>query len=92
MAEWARRADAHAPVRQGHCEACHDPHGGGTHLITQATEPLCLKCHGEKRSGWRKDSHVHQPQPRGDCLKCHAPHLSDQPRLVAVPAGQLCAG
>ncbi len=80
----------HAPVAEGDCLSCHQPHGGaGPSLleVTDSQEKLCLECHEEDEFG-RK--YVHGPVGSGACTQCHNPHASDQPALLRQPSRKLC--
>lgn len=80
---------AHAPVREGDCEACHTPHGARGERLFRTSEPArCLGCHDATPF---QRAHVHAPA-RDGCSSCHAPHGSAQPALLARPEAELCAG
>lgn len=77
------------------CDSCHTevstPHpqrGAKTFALTQEVPALCGDCH----DAFGGKAHVHSPVADGMCTDCHDPHSSAQPRLLAVPLGELCAG
>ncbi|MBO8125682.1 MAG: hypothetical protein H0Z38_00410 [Firmicutes bacterium] len=77
----------HAPVKEGKCTTCHNPHGSDFHhLLYKDAEELCQDCHNSTSRGSQALSLKCQP----GCLKCHTPHASSyQGRLRAEPPGGL---
>jgi predicted CXXCH cytochrome family protein len=68
------KARSHAPVADGMCTACHDPHGSGQpKLLVAAVPDLCFTCHSADTLGKKN---VHASAAQGKCLTCHAPHSS----------------
>jgi predicted CXXCH cytochrome family protein len=78
----------HAPVGDGDCLSCHDPHGGTTSkLLTHPTLPeLCADCHADTLAG----DHIHEPAASGECLSCHDAHTSDHTGLLIDEQPSLC--
>lgn len=80
------RGEAHAPVAEGDCYACHVRHDGEWKLVLLDTVPkLCLRCHGRTADG-----NLHKPVSEGQCLSCHNPHNSTHPKLLIADAPGLC--
>lgn len=80
---------SHAPVRDGQCMACHDPHGSEhkAQLIGDPNRDLCVKCHN---ADFMKKKFVHGPVAVGACATCHKSHSSDLPKLLNADANALC--
>jgi len=78
----ARGRVVHAPVMDGMCTACHDPHQSDHkgQLKRKAGPDLCLTCHARDGSG--DQGSVHAPYQSGMCLNCHGPHFSDTVALL----------
>ncbi|MBP1635151.1 MAG: cytochrome family protein [Acidobacteria bacterium] len=87
----------HAPVNDGSCIACHQPHSaGGAYLVDQPSmNELCTTCH---------DYSTHSAHPLGekaidprnknlrvDCLSCHKGHGTEYKwMLLAATNVELC--
>lgn len=80
----------HAPVAEGLCTGCHDPHGSDhAHLL--ASDParkLCFSCHEQKE--YTGKEHDHEPASSGACILCHDSHSSWNPRLLVKTGSRLC--
>ncbi len=65
------------------CVDCHNPHGSSQpHAMLQTTnanEPGCFKCHGDKRGPFTFE---HAPVRLEGCNACHEPHGSANPRML----------
>jgi len=64
------------------CVDCHNPHGGPLPKqiqATQANEPGCGKCHGDKVGPFPFE---HAPVRLEGCGACHQPHGSANPRML----------
>ncbi len=65
------------------CVDCHNPHGSSQpHFMLQTTnanEPGCFKCHGDKRGPFTFE---HAPVRLEGCNACHEPHGSANPRML----------
>lgn len=81
----------HAPVSQGRCSACHNPHASrfGKLLISQPG-PLCDSCH-PSIAKQKQASAVHRPVAEGRCGACHNSHGSEHASLLIESATQLCS-
>lgn len=79
----------HAPVRDGRCMDCHDPHGSQhpKALLADPRKDLCLRCHKQEFS---RSTFVHGPVAVGACIVCHKPHASTEPKLLVQDARSLC--
>ena len=82
-------ATMHAPVRDGKCMECHDPHGSDYQriLVADPKRDLCIKCHKQQLDTFK---FVHGPVAVGACIVCHKPHSSAQPKLLVQDAKSLC--
>ena len=83
-------ASVHAPVRNGRCLPCHEPHISGKKGLPSAKPPACADCHPAVGERLKTDRFVHGPMNLGDCGLCHAVHASEQPALLVRPATALC--
>lgn len=64
------------------CVDCHNPHGSQrtpSMQMTNANEPGCFKCHGDKRGPFTFE---HAPVKTDGCAACHEPHGSANPRML----------
>jgi DmsE family decaheme c-type cytochrome len=64
------------------CVDCHNPHGSSLPRqmqTTQANEPGCAKCHGDKMGPFPFE---HAPVRLEGCGACHQPHGSANPRML----------
>lgn len=91
--KYGRKLTIHAPVAEGECLACHDPHGSnaGSKLLTVDYDltALCTNCHDPDML---TAAFGHGPAVSGACTQCHNPHEANQPRLLVKPLQQLCNG
>jgi len=57
------------------CITCHDPHGGGDHLLksTAGGGALCADCHAEEVAAGEAHTHHAAGRPGSDCVDCHMP-------------------
>jgi DmsE family decaheme c-type cytochrome len=82
---------SHHPIKEGKmvCSGCHDPHGGETANLKEATINLtCYKCHGEFQGPFV----IEHPPVRENCCYCHNPHGAVANHLLKRPATFLCLG
>ena len=64
------------------CVDCHNPHGSLLPKMVRtasASEPGCLKCHGDKRGPF---VYEHAPVRLESCATCHEVHGSANPRML----------
>ena len=77
----------HAPVKDGACTTCHDPHASEhPKLLTQSLNELCVTCHSDQT----EHQQMHGPVADGDCSVCHTPHESDTKALLVTDGDELC--
>lgn len=81
----------HAPVVEGKCLSCHDPHGSEHRrvLVAEPNQDLCMRCHKQKMD-ISKSKYVHGPVAVGACIVCHKPHSSELPKLLIQDAKSTC--
>ncbi len=84
-----REGSMHAPVANGMCLDCHDPHGSEHRrlLVADPKRDLCIRCHSQDIA--RKEF-VHGPVAVGACIVCHKPHSSPHPSLLVSDSRELC--
>ena len=78
-----------APVKEGNCAACHDPHASSFRFQLKSTslEGLCFNCHDKSV----KDRTIlHGPVEKGDCIACHRPHSSPYKGLLPEQGDEFC--
>lgn len=86
----------HAPLLQGRCTGCHDPHASSRASLLKADgNALCTGCHNSGRhSHSLRPTNRHQtgaatpadwPLDQGQftCTGCHEPHVAGSARLLA---------
>lgn len=91
MAGSLHAAFPHAPVVNGQCTSCHDPHAS-QHGALLHVDPkvLCVSCHGASGDlGFGKMS-THGPFQNLECTACHAVHGSDYAGMLIQPQRPLC--
>jgi predicted CXXCH cytochrome family protein len=84
-------AFAHTPVREGKCEACHNPHASEfPNLLSGPAGGICWSCHEDVKAQ-TKATVVHRPFEKGQCLDCHLAHggkadmnLKDEPKTLCI--------
>ncbi|RME56473.1 MAG: hypothetical protein D6795_01365 [Deltaproteobacteria bacterium] len=79
----------HAPVANGACVLCHDPHKSKIeHLLKAPERELCAKCHAAEKLAKTK---FHIMAEERSCTSCHDPHRSEGPALLhASEGGGVC--
>jgi predicted CXXCH cytochrome family protein len=80
----------HAPVVEGDCTGCHDPHRSDIDplLSKSPTGGLCADCHEE--DPMLHAEFLHGPVEAGLCVLCHEAHSSSNVHLVREGSGNLC--
>jgi predicted CXXCH cytochrome family protein len=82
-----KKANVHAPVKEGTCTTCHDPHSSNEpKLLASPVKDLCGACHGDETEFAR----LHGPVSAGECTACHTPHESAAKGLLLKEGGDLC--
>jgi predicted CXXCH cytochrome family protein len=70
----------HAPVNDGRCDLCHQPHESTERfLLTRKAQDLCLDCHPFAQMVKLRG---HATMGTAECVSCHDPHRSEQKNLV----------
>jgi predicted CXXCH cytochrome family protein len=78
----------HAPVEDGECSSCHNPHGSPYKFqLLKGGSDLCFDCHDDEIVG---DKFVHGPAAVGGCVACHEPHTSNYKKNLKVEGPALC--
>ena len=84
-----KKAHVHAPVKDGDCATCHNPHSSNEpKLLTSPVKDLCGACHADHT----EFKVVHGPVSAGECTICHTPHESAAKGLLLKPSPGLCFG
>lgn len=79
-------SSVHAPVKNGMCTACHDPHQSNyLNLLLKQSPVLCYTCH-EKVKFEGKYGHT----PVGMCTFCHNPHASNYGNILKMDVPDVC--
>lgn len=89
---YGRKLTVHAPVADGECGACHNPHGGDGRFLLNADHnltALCTECHDAEAF---KGAVQHGPAASGECTACHNPHESNESALLKNPLQESCTG
>ena len=75
----------HAPVAEGDCLWCHNPHRSlNEHLLIEPAPGLCYQCHDSRAI---EEIDFHDLPTYGQCSDCHAGHSSDTKYLLVVASG-----
>jgi predicted CXXCH cytochrome family protein len=92
-----RSPTPHAPVRDGACTSCHDPHSSDNLLMLKEASVVegCGKCHDyQKHSTHPIGEKTKDPRNRNltlDCLSCHRAHGTEYKHMVPYPTiSDLC--
>jgi predicted CXXCH cytochrome family protein len=87
----------HAPVRDGQCDACHDPHSAGAALNFKNPDVVetCGQCHDWlKHSSHPMGEKLKDPRNKNltiQCLSCHRAHGTEYKKLIPYPTtSELC--
>jgi predicted CXXCH cytochrome family protein len=84
-----KKPHVHAPVKDGTCTTCHDPHASKEpKLLSSPLKDLCGACHADHV----EFKVVHGPVSAGDCTVCHTPHESAEKGLLLKASPGLCYG
>ncbi|MFN7975969.1 MAG: cytochrome c3 family protein [Acidobacteriota bacterium] len=84
-----KKSQVHAPVKEGKCTTCHDPHSSGERrLLRKPMKELCKDCHADHVDF----DVVHGPVATGECTACHVPHDGDDKTLLRKPGDGVCLG
>jgi len=74
----------HPPYGQKKCNNCHNKDTDSGFVVP--LKDLCAVCHKD----FMKGKYHHGPAAVGACLECHLPHNSPNPKLLKLPAGEIC--
>jgi predicted CXXCH cytochrome family protein len=86
-----RKLVRHAPVDQGLCTVCHNPHATTRPLgLKDRVDYVCFFCHSKTEDDTLKPV-AHKPVQTGNCLLCHKGHVSPEPRLLNNESIALCS-
>lgn len=86
---FGKKKHVHAPVKEGTCTTCHDPHSSKEpKLLSSPLNELCGACHSDHV----EFKVVHGPVSAGECTICHTPHESAEKGLLLKPSPGLCYG
>jgi predicted CXXCH cytochrome family protein len=82
-----KKANVHAPVKEGTCTTCHDPHSSSEpKLLSAPAKELCVTCHSDHV----EFKVVHGPVSAGECTICHTPHESASKALLTKEGAAIC--
>lgn len=97
IARQRRSPTKHAPVRDGNCTACHDPHSSENVLMLKdaSASESCTKCHDWQRHASHPiGAQVKDPRNRNltiGCLSCHRAHGTEYKNMSPYPTStDLC--
>ena len=91
IARQQRSPTKHAPVRDGKCTACHDPHASENVLLMKvaSVNESCGTCHDWQRHATHPiGDQVKDPRNRNltlDCLSCHRAHGTEYKNMAPYP-------
>lgn len=70
----------HAPIAEGQCISCHNPHESPRpNLLRTTAEQMCVDCHAPEALA---EADHPASVVRADCLICHKGHSSERPNLL----------
>ncbi len=89
--ETLKLSSVHAPVRDGECTGCHNPHAAehGA-LLSVGSEAMCTQCHEDLVPETPRSAHAMVLS--GDCGACHDPHATDYENNLLSEGNSLCEG
>jgi predicted CXXCH cytochrome family protein len=88
----ARSPTKHAPVRDGNCTSCHDPHSSDNLLMLKDADVIegCGRCHDwQKHATHPIGEKTKDPRNRNltlDCLSCHRAHGTEYKSMLPYPS------
>jgi len=86
-----RKGVVHAPLKNGECATCHDPHQSAHKgLLKEDERSLCFRCHKKQEEALKTGTVVHAPVKQS-CVKCHDPHESAAACLLNAPVPDVCS-
>lgn len=96
MQDFAGRAGAHPPVKDGKCLDCHAAHASEEKgLLAIGANATCAKCHDLKAKlepFALPNRSPHPPVMEGKCLDCHDPHGGADKSALRSAQTELCVG
>jgi predicted CXXCH cytochrome family protein len=82
----------HAPLKDGDCQICHNPHATPHKgLLLKSQKELCFECHQSLKRQIESRKLSHEPVERGECTVCHAPHAANYRNLLSGSLVESCA-
>lgn len=91
LAEQMAAPVKHAPVMEGDCSACHNPHAARNEsLLLERPAILCANCHPDVTQALNRSS-PHPPAAEGKCGACHTPHGGQNQGLLHQPGLEMCS-
>ena len=79
----------HAPIAEGQCSECHNPHASNHgDLLSAEPDRICITCHDDLLPDGVKS--IHEVVAQGSCTDCHDPHASRYRNLLVASGEKLC--
>lgn len=84
--------ELHHPVKQGHCQYCHDAHGASRrNLVVSGNPDLCYVCHSKLEKQMNTSKNIHSVVIKSvSCSNCHNPHQSNEKKLLLQNEKDMC--
>ncbi|MBM3497635.1 MAG: hypothetical protein FJX74_03085 [Armatimonadetes bacterium] len=86
-----RKLVRHAPVDQGLCTVCHNPHATRQpKALKDRVDYVCFFCHAKTEDDTLKEFR-HKPVATGNCLLCHKGHVAPYEGLLSEEPIKACS-